>query len=185
MVKALFLQGLYNIVDEKLEKELLDRISFRNFLHYPDKMPDARTIWALRERMSSTGADKKIWSEIWRQLESHGIIIRKGVIQDASFITSDQGKHGRKKPPAPDIPDPSEKHIPEDSKEAKRQAKASRMERKRLKRDDRMASMRRRSKDGTFARKRWKELLLVQGAFIPWRGYSPGQGIYNNHSICA
>jgi IS5 family transposase len=26
MIKALFLQGLYNIVDEKLEKELYDRI---------------------------------------------------------------------------------------------------------------------------------------------------------------
>ena len=46
MIKALFLQGLYSIVDEKLEKELYDRISFHNFLHYPDKMLDARTLWA-------------------------------------------------------------------------------------------------------------------------------------------
>ena len=34
MIKALFLQGLYSIVDEKLEKELYDRILFHNFLHY-------------------------------------------------------------------------------------------------------------------------------------------------------
>ena len=159
MIKALFLQGLYNIVDEKLEKELLDRISFRNFLHYPEKMPDARTIWALRERMAINGTDRKIWSEIWRQLESKGIVIRKGVIQDASFITSDHGKHGRKKPPAPDMPEPSEKHVPEDSREAKRQARASRVEKKRLKRDDRRASRTRRSKDGTFARKDGKNFF--------------------------
>ena len=105
MIKALFLHGLYNIVDEKLEKELYDRISFHN---YPDKMPDARTLWALRERISSTGMDKRIRSGIWRQLESRGIVIRKGVIQDASFITSDHGKHGRKKPPAQDMPETSE-----------------------------------------------------------------------------
>ena len=150
MIKAVFLQGLCNIVDEELEKGLYDRISFHNFLHYPEKMPDVRTLWALREQMSSTGTDRKIWSEIWKQLESHGIMIRKGVIQDASFITSDHGKHGRKKPPAPDMPDPSKKHVPEDSKEAKRQARTSRVEKKRLKRDDHRESRTRRSKDGTF-----------------------------------
>ncbi len=39
MIRALFLQGLYNIVDGKLEKELYDRIWFHNFLHYPEKKP--------------------------------------------------------------------------------------------------------------------------------------------------
>ena len=80
MIKALFLQGLYNIVGEKLEKELYDRMSFHNFFHYPEKMPDARTLWASRERLSSTGIDKHIWSELWKQLESRGIVIRNGVI---------------------------------------------------------------------------------------------------------
>jgi IS5 family transposase len=108
MIKAPFLKGIYNIVDEKLEKELYDRISFQNFPHYPDEMPDARTLWALHERMSAAGMDKRIRSEIWRQLESHGIVIMKGVIQEVSFITADHGKHGTKKPPAPDMPEPSE-----------------------------------------------------------------------------
>lgn len=110
MIKALFLQGLYNIVDEKLEKELHDHISFHKFLRYPEKKRDARTFLALRERLSSTDMDNRIWSEIWKQLESHGIVIKKGVIQDASFVTTDHGKHGRKKPSAPDMPEPSEKH---------------------------------------------------------------------------
>ena len=69
--------------------------------------------------MSSTGMDKHIWSELWRQIESRGIVIRKGVIQDASFITSDHGKHGRKKPPAPDMPEPSETPSPVDMNESK------------------------------------------------------------------
>ena len=160
MIKALFLQGLFNIVDEKLEKELYDRISFRNFLHYPEKMPDARTLWSLRERLSRTGIDKIIWREIWKQFESRGIQIRKGVIQDASFITSDHGKHGRGKPPVPVDPvPPAEKPVPGNGKEAKRQAKAARAERKRLIREERRESKTRRSKDGTFAKKDGKNFF--------------------------
>ncbi|MCL4311175.1 MAG: transposase [Candidatus Thermoplasmatota archaeon] len=40
MLKVLFLQGMYNLPDESMEKELHDRISFRNFLHYPEILPD-------------------------------------------------------------------------------------------------------------------------------------------------
>ncbi|MEM3455742.1 MAG: transposase [Candidatus Micrarchaeia archaeon] len=35
MVKVLFLQAVYgNLSDEKLEKELIDRLTFRNFFNY-------------------------------------------------------------------------------------------------------------------------------------------------------
>ena len=146
-------------MDEKLEKEPYDRISFHNFLHYPDKMPDARTMWTLRERMSSTGMDKYIWSELWRQLESKGIVIRKGVIQDASFITSNHGKHGRKKPPAPDMPEPSETPSPVDLKEAEGQARTAMEEKGRLRKDMRRESMTRRSRDGSFAQKDGKNFF--------------------------
>ena len=36
MVKILFLQSLYNLSDQQAEKEIHDRISFMNFLDYPD-----------------------------------------------------------------------------------------------------------------------------------------------------
>ncbi|EQD75724.1 transposase IS4 family protein, partial [mine drainage metagenome] len=36
MIKTLFLQSMYNLSDESMEKEIYDRISFRNFLHYPE-----------------------------------------------------------------------------------------------------------------------------------------------------
>lgn len=152
MIKTLFLQGLYNISDEMLEKELYDRISFRNFLHYPDKMPDARTIWLFRERLSSSGMDNRIWSEIWKQLESHGIAVKKGVIQDASIISTDQGKHGRKKPPVPfDVfSSNATVHEPADQKETGRIGKAMKLQKKLLRTRERKYSLTRRSKDGTF-----------------------------------
>ena len=35
-----------------------------------------------------------MWKEIWKQFEDHGITIKKGTAQDATFIESDPGKHG-------------------------------------------------------------------------------------------
>jgi IS5 family transposase len=91
MVKILFLQSLYNLSDQQAEKEIHDRISFMNFLDYPDTLPDSKTIWFFRERLSKTGRDRIIWTELQRQLDSRGIRIKGGTAQDATFITSDPG----------------------------------------------------------------------------------------------
>ena len=72
MVKILFLQSLYV---KQAEKEIHDRISFMNFLDYPDLLPDSKTIWFFRERLSSTGRDSIIW-KMQRQLDLKGIKIR-------------------------------------------------------------------------------------------------------------
>ncbi|MEM3844599.1 MAG: transposase, partial [Candidatus Parvarchaeota archaeon] len=89
MIKSLFLQAIYNISDEVLESELHDRLSFRNFLNYPEIIPDAKTIWYFRELLSKTGKDKAIWKAISKQLEIKGVKIKNGTIQDATLITSD------------------------------------------------------------------------------------------------
>ncbi len=91
MVKVLFLQSMFNMVDEQAEILIKDRISFMNFLDYPDQYPDARTIWLFREILSKTGKDRIIWNELQRQLEMKGIKVKKGSAQDATFITSDPG----------------------------------------------------------------------------------------------
>ena len=68
MMNFLFLQSMYNLVDEQAEKEIHDRISFMNFLDYPDVLPDAKTIRYFRERLAKTGRDRIIWNELQRQL---------------------------------------------------------------------------------------------------------------------
>ena len=98
MVKVLFLQSTFNMVDEQAETLIRDRISFMNFLDYPDLLPDAKTIWYFRERLSKTGRDRIIWNELQMQIESKGIKVRKGSAQDATFITADPG-HGRHEEP--------------------------------------------------------------------------------------
>ncbi|MHB8360310.1 MAG: IS5 family transposase [Thermoplasmataceae archaeon] len=162
MLKTLFLQSMYGYTDEAMERELHDRISFRNFLHYPEIMPDSRTIWLFRERLSNTGMDKTIWEAIWKQLESKGIKIKAGTVQDASFIETDPGKHGKKKPPAPIDPSLPETSNEKDvnaldskkiAKEEKKAAKIRAAEKKRLRREERRSAKTRRSKDGTYAKK--------------------------------
>ena len=95
MVKLLVIQQWYGLSDEELEREATDRISFRRFLGYPDEVPDSTTIWLFRERLARTGKDQLIWAELQRQLDVKGLRVRKGVAQDASFITADPGPSGK------------------------------------------------------------------------------------------
>ena len=81
MVKMLFLQNMYNMVDEQAETLIWDGISFMNFPDYPDQLHDTGTIWLFRERISKTGRDRIIWNELQRQMD------QKGSAQDDTFIT--------------------------------------------------------------------------------------------------
>jgi IS5 family transposase len=91
MVKMQVLQSMYSLSDPELERQANDRISFMKFLGYPNKVPDQTTVWYFRERLAKTGKDKEIWDELQRQLDAQCLKIKKGTIQDATFITSDPG----------------------------------------------------------------------------------------------
>ena len=98
MVKLLVLQAWYGLSDPELERQTSNRIDFMHFLGYPEKAPDYSTVWRFRERLAETGRDKLIWAELQRQLDMKGLKERKGVVQDASFITSDPGHAAADKP---------------------------------------------------------------------------------------
>ncbi len=91
MVKMLVLQSWYGLSDPELERQATDRISFRKFLGFPEVIPDRATVWSFREILSQTGKDKEIWTELQRQIDSKGLKVKEGVIQDATFITADPG----------------------------------------------------------------------------------------------
>jgi IS5 family transposase len=91
MFKVLLLQQWYGLSDFETEKQISDRISFMKFLGFPDSIPDSRTIWLFRERMAQTGKDESVWEEFQRQLDFKGLQVRRGTIQDATFIEADPG----------------------------------------------------------------------------------------------
>ena len=92
MVKLLFLQGWYGISDEEIEFQVNDRLSFRNFLDFPESIPDFSTIWRFREELAVAEIIDKIWAELHRQIDEKNIQVKEGVIQDASFIIAEPGK---------------------------------------------------------------------------------------------
>lgn len=94
MIKMLVLQQWHGLSDPELERQVADRISFRKFLGFPETIPDYSTVWLFRERLIDSGNDKAIWGELQRQLDCMGLKVKQGVIQDATFITSDPG-HAR------------------------------------------------------------------------------------------
>jgi len=92
MVKLLVLQQWYGLSDPELERQVADRISFQGFLGFPEILPDYSTVWQFRERLAESGRDRLVWEELQRQLDEKGLKVRKGVVQDATFITADPGR---------------------------------------------------------------------------------------------
>jgi IS5 family transposase len=92
VVRSMLLQAWYNLSDSDLEFQCHDRLSFRNFLGFPEKIPDFSTIWRIRDRLETDGVDTLIWAELQHQLDSKGFRVEKGTIQDAAFIEADLGK---------------------------------------------------------------------------------------------
>ena len=98
MFKILILQQWYGLSDLGVERQMADRISFMAFLGFPDPFPDSRTIWLFKERMAETGTDKLVWAELQRQLDAKGLKVKRGIVQDATFIEADPGSSESKKP---------------------------------------------------------------------------------------
>jgi IS5 family transposase len=92
VVRCMLLQSWYGLTDPELEYQCNDRLSFRNFLGFPDKVPDFTTIWKIRDRLVNSGVDMKIWGELKRQIDEMGYKVETGVIQDASFTKADPGR---------------------------------------------------------------------------------------------
>ncbi|MCP4141443.1 MAG: transposase, partial [Chloroflexi bacterium] len=53
MFKALLIPSLYNLSDDQLEYQIVDRASFKRFLGLTksDKVPDSKTFWNFREQL--------------------------------------------------------------------------------------------------------------------------------------
>lgn len=90
-VKMLFLQYAFNLSDEELEDQLIDRLSFQKFvgIGFSQEIPDFTTLWNFKEALTEHKLMDRIFSSINHQLYLHGLILKKGTIADATIIESD------------------------------------------------------------------------------------------------
>lgn len=92
IARILALQAMYNLSDQELEFQVNDRLSFQNFVGFPDKVPDYSTVWKIRDKLQVNGIDSQIWEDLQLQIIEKGYTFEKGVIQDATFIEARVGR---------------------------------------------------------------------------------------------
>jgi IS5 family transposase len=120
MVRLLVLQQLYNLSDDALEYQLLDRSSFLRFagLTNSARVPDAKTVWVWRERLKQHDLIGDISAAVSGQLQRAGFIARGGQIIDASIVSAPIQRNTREEKAAI-----GQGQVPPDWNEAKRAQK--------------------------------------------------------------
>lgn len=87
MVRILVLKRLYNLSDEQMEYQLLDRMSYQRFcgLSQAANIPDRTTGWVFENRIGAVGA-QALFDGMNGQLLAKGFIARGGQIIDATLV---------------------------------------------------------------------------------------------------
>ena len=97
MFKLLILQRLHNLSDERLQYQVSDRLSFMRFLglELSGNVPDARTVWAFRERLKQHQLTDALFARLNQALADLGVELKSGQIIDATFVPVPIQRNGR------------------------------------------------------------------------------------------
>src|SRR6516165_10444323 len=103
MFKILVIQAANNLSDERTEFLINDRLSFMRFLGLglADRVPDARTIWLFREKLTKAQAIKPLFARFDAALRSAGYIAMGGQIVDASLVAAPKQRNTEEEKAAP------------------------------------------------------------------------------------
>ena len=88
-----------NLSDDRTEFLVNDRLSFMRFLglSLSDRVPDARTIWLFREKLTKAGAISRLFERFDAMLRKAGYIAMRGQIVDASLIAAPRQRTDRRR----------------------------------------------------------------------------------------
>jgi IS5 family transposase len=88
MFKILLIKRYYNLSDEQVEYQIIDRLSFKEFLGLSsgDKVPDARKIWLFQDGLIKKGLDTLLFEQFRQHLYNLGLYVNEGKMIDASFV---------------------------------------------------------------------------------------------------
>ena len=119
MVRILVLKRLYNLSDEQMEYQLLDRMSYKRFcgLANAATIPDRTTVWTFENRIGQAGA-QALFEGVASQLLRKGFIARGGQIIDATLVPAPKQHNTREEKSLID-----QGAMPADWKPAKRRQK--------------------------------------------------------------
>lgn len=112
MFKILVIQSQNNLSDERTEFLISDRLSFMRFLglKLSDKVPDAKTIWKFRDRLTQSNAIDALFARFESALREAGYIAMSGQIIDSTLVAAPKQRNSaeereaiKKGKKAPDI----------------------------------------------------------------------------------
>jgi IS5 family transposase len=88
--KMLLLEQWYDLSDPACEAQCADRLSFRRFLglSLTDTVPDETVLVRFRKRLVKAGLAEKLFDRVLKQLESAGVIVKRGTLVDATIVPS-------------------------------------------------------------------------------------------------
>ncbi|WP_257984620.1 transposase [Psychroflexus sp. MES1-P1E] len=91
------MKSWYGLSDYKVENKLNDSISISYFcgMNIDEVAPDHSTLSRFRTALTKTKTFEKLFSIINAQLEDHNIIVKKGIIVDASGIDTPRRLKGK------------------------------------------------------------------------------------------
>jgi len=97
LFKILILQRYYGLGDSQVEYQILDRTSFKTFLGLEtgDKVPDEKTVWSFRERLTKTGLVEELFEQFVSFLEAKELLLNEGQMIDASFTVAPRQRNTR------------------------------------------------------------------------------------------
>ena len=97
MFKIMILQRYYGLGDTQIEYQIIDRLSFKKFLGLEsgDKVPDEKTVWHFREKITKKGLVEDIFTQFNEYLEAKGLMMNKGKMIDASFTVAPRQRNTR------------------------------------------------------------------------------------------
>ena len=97
MFKILILQRLYNLSDEQMEYQLVDRLSFKRFtgLEFSHRVPDCNTIWNFKQGLAKENNEKKLFDLFYKVVEENKLIVNEGKMVDASFHEAPRQRNTR------------------------------------------------------------------------------------------
>jgi len=97
LFKALIIQSLYNLSDEQLEYQIVDRASFKRFLELKksDKVPDSKTFWFFREQLIAKDVIIDLFKTFNETLDAAGVFANEGKMVDVSFVEAPRQRNTR------------------------------------------------------------------------------------------
>ncbi len=97
LFKIMILQRYYGLSDKQVEYQILDRLSFKNFLGLSsgDKVPDEKTVWLFREKLIRKNLVEKLFRQFNQFLEEKELIFNQGQLVDASFTVVPRQRNNR------------------------------------------------------------------------------------------